>query len=385
MRVLYLTGMYPTKEYPQKGIFCHEQVKALVRLGIEVTVAVPVPFYSLEMKKWEYEGICIIYVPYFKFPKAFCFQNSGKFLSKAIKKYVSVEEYDIIHAHVALPEGQAAMLLSEEYHIPYIVTIHSLDVFMDDDYQHYKNCWKIVNSCKNVYKGANAVTGVSQKVIDRVCQIESLREKSFVVYNGVDVRKFHPYEGIINESGFRIVSIGNLVPLKGHDITIKAFSRLVKKGYKDLRLTIYGRGYLQQDLKEIVAEEGMEDRIDFKGYVPYDLIAEDLPQYDLFVLPSWFEAIGCVYLEAMASGVLPIGCLGNGIDEVIVHDYNGWLVRPHNIDDVENIIESAINEKASPKYLQMRENAICTVVERYTWEKSSQELVKIYEKIKSVL
>ena len=41
MKVLYLTTMYPIPNFPQQGIFCHEQVKALVREGVEVTVVVP--------------------------------------------------------------------------------------------------------------------------------------------------------------------------------------------------------------------------------------------------------------------------------------------------------------------------------------------------------
>ena len=42
MKVLYITTMYPTPVYPQKGIFCHEQVKALKKLGIDVDVVVPI-------------------------------------------------------------------------------------------------------------------------------------------------------------------------------------------------------------------------------------------------------------------------------------------------------------------------------------------------------
>ena len=50
MKVLYITTMYPTPVYPQKGIFCHEQVKALKKLGIDVDVVVPTPFYDPEIK-----------------------------------------------------------------------------------------------------------------------------------------------------------------------------------------------------------------------------------------------------------------------------------------------------------------------------------------------
>ena len=59
MKVLYISGMYPTPDYPQKGIFCHEQVKALKQIGVDVDVVVPMTIYDKEYKKrtWNYEGV----------------------------------------------------------------------------------------------------------------------------------------------------------------------------------------------------------------------------------------------------------------------------------------------------------------------------------------
>lgn len=51
MKVLYISGMYPTPDYPQKGIFCHEQVKALKQIGVDVDVVVPMTIYDKEYKK----------------------------------------------------------------------------------------------------------------------------------------------------------------------------------------------------------------------------------------------------------------------------------------------------------------------------------------------
>ena len=51
MKVLYISGMYPTPDYPQKGIFCHEQVKALKQIGVDVDVVVPMTIYERNIKK----------------------------------------------------------------------------------------------------------------------------------------------------------------------------------------------------------------------------------------------------------------------------------------------------------------------------------------------
>jgi glycosyltransferase involved in cell wall biosynthesis len=65
----------------------------------------------------------------------------------------------------------------------------------------------------------------------------------------------------------------------------------------------------------------------------------------LFALPSRYEALGCVYLEAMSCGKAAIGCRGQGIDEVIEHGVNGWLVDPENLDQLtQAILEFTRNE-----------------------------------------
>lgn len=68
LRVLYITTMYPTPAYPQKGIFCHEQVKALNKIGVKVDVIVPMTIYDREYTKhWTYEDIEIQYIRFLNY------------------------------------------------------------------------------------------------------------------------------------------------------------------------------------------------------------------------------------------------------------------------------------------------------------------------------
>ena len=131
MKVLYLTGMYPTPAYPQKGIFCHEQVKALKNLGIEVTVVVPLTFYDREVKvkEWDYEGVHIRYVRFFKLPRAYDFHRTGKALFRRLDKALDLKAFDIYHADSPLPTGSAVAYASKKYGVPFIVHGHGLDVF----------------------------------------------------------------------------------------------------------------------------------------------------------------------------------------------------------------------------------------------------------------
>jgi glycosyltransferase involved in cell wall biosynthesis len=180
MKILYMTMMYPVPGCPQKGVFCHEQVKALIHEGVEVDVIVPLPFYDdeYETDTWIFEGVKIRYIKYFKIPGTIGFQYIGKYLYLALKKAkIDFKKYDILHADAPLPAGDAIRRISKEYHIPYVIHGHGLDVFFSNSYREAKNCKKITEICIKVYEEADAVAGVSQKVLNCIKQRVDISSK----------------------------------------------------------------------------------------------------------------------------------------------------------------------------------------------------------------
>lgn len=375
MKILYVAGMYPIPDYPQQGIFCHEQVKALIAQGQDVTVIVPIPFYdrSVKVKTWEYEGVKIRYVRFFKLPGARDFHRTGKALYKRLKRVVNLQEFDVYHADAPLPAGYATMLASEKYRKPFVVHGHGLDVFLDESYAGQKNCEKISKACALVYEKANAIAGVSQKVLDKIQARVDIQGKGFVVYNGVDTEKFFPVSH--KNEKLEIVTVGNLIPLKGHEYTLKALKKFIDMGNTKVSLKLIGRGYLEEELKALTKELGLEAYVDFPGYIPYETVSETVRKSDVFVLPSYYEALGCVYLEAMACGVPAIGCYENGIDEIIQHGKTGFLVRNKNVDD---IVECLVKLQDASLRKELGENARASMVEGYQWKHSAESLVETY-------
>ena len=376
MKILYISGMYPTPAYPQKGIFCHEQVKALKNLGIEVTVVVPVVFYDREIKvkEWEHEGINIHYVRFFKFPGARGFHNIGKHFYRRLKKSVKLETFDVYHADAPLPAGYAAMLASKEYKKPFIVHGHGLDVFLEEDYSTARNRDKISTVSQLVYEKADAVVGVSKKVLDNIQTRVDINKKAFVAYNGVDTESFTPVEKKKTDN-LTVISIGNLIPLKGHRYLLQAIKALKDKGVANIKCQIVGRGYLDEELKAQARELGIEKQVEFKGYVPYAEVATLLKNADIFALPSYYEALGCVYLEAMACGIPAIGCYENGIDEIIEHGKTGFLVQPKNVND---IVENLIQLQNPLLREEIGRNARLSMVAQYKWSDSAKRLIEVY-------
>lgn len=380
MKVLYISGMYPTPDYPQKGIFCHEQVKALKQIGVDVDVVVPMTIYDKEYKQpiWEYEGITIRYVRFLKLPGTVGFEHIGKLLYFSLRHMnLDFKQYDVFHADAPLPVGVAVMLLSKHYGVPYVIHCHGLDVFLDVDYGMKKNCKQIVEKAKKTYLNASAITGVSKKTLENVNSRIELWDKCHVVYNGADIEKFYPVEEKKN-SNLEIVSIGNLIDLKGHDLTIKALKKNIDAGRNKIHLTIYGRGSKENELHELVKKLEIDKYVTFKGYVSYENIITELKMYDAFILPSWYEALGCVYLEAMASGVITVGCFQNGIDEIIQNRNNGFLVRPHSIDDIVNVINEMYDKKGTLEMHNIALNGRRTIEEKFTWKNSAETLKSVY-------
>ena len=379
MRVLYLTGMYPTPNLTQKGIFCHEQVKALKAVGVDVTVVVPVAFYdrSISVKEWEYEGVKIQYVRFFKLPGIRDYHKMGKALFKRLDKKLDLKAFDVYHADSPLPTGQAMMLASKKYGVPYIVHGHGLDVFFDVSYAGAKNCDKIASVCAQVYQDTNAIVGVSQKVLDKIQERLDVKDKAFVAYNGVDVEDFCPIEK--DDDGiYKIISVGNLIPLKGHEYLIRALAEMKENGVCDFICTIVGGGELEEYLKNLTRELGLEDKVTFTGYIPYVEVKKWMQRSNVFALPSDYEAIGCVYLEAMACGVPAIGCLKNGIDEIIVHGENGYLVEGKNVEQLKECLIALTDKKLREK---MGELARKTVVDNCQWKHSALAVKAVYERV----
>ena len=382
MKILYISGMYPNPTYPQKGIFCHEQVKALKRLGLDVDVVVPITFYDREvgLKEWNYEGVSIKYIRFFKLPGTADFHRTGQALYKRLKRKLDLSSYDVYHADAPLPAGYAMMKAAKKYNKPFVVHGHGLDVFLGESYKGAKNCEKIVTVSQQVYREADAVIGVSHKVLEKIQEEVDITGKGYVAYNGVDVDKFIPVEQKKPNDRVRIISIGNLIPLKGHEYTLRAIRQLVDDGYVDINFLLVGRGRLEQQLKEMVADLKLESYVTFYGYIPYTDVVKMLQQSDIFVLASYYEALGCVYLEAMACGIPVIGCQGNGIDEIINAGCDGYLIDAKNVSQIADCLKELFDVE---RRRQMGKMARKTVFSKYTWNDSANKILSVYKQFTS--
>jgi hypothetical protein len=105
-------------------------------------------------------------------------------------------------------------------------------------------------------------------------------------------------------------------------------------------------------------------------------VAEAMRTCTVFALPARFEALGCVYLEAMSCGKPVIACRGQGIDEIIRHGENGWLIPE---DGLEELVEALSTLFQSPDLrAQIGAAARLTILDNLTMFHQAQHLAEIY-------
>ncbi|NLP44701.1 MAG: glycosyltransferase family 4 protein [Peptococcaceae bacterium] len=400
MKVLVISHMYPSRQNPTYGIFVHEQVKALAEQGCELKVLAPVPWAPWPLtalkKKWQnyaaipakdvLDGIEVYYPRYPVLPRSFLLAEAGYLMFRGMRQLVkglhAEFPFDLIHAHVALPDGQAANCLKEIYRVPVVVTIHGQDFQTT-----LKRGGKIKTRLIEVLAKADQIITVSsklKKIGTKLGDQYSFGSKIEVVNNGIDLSKVPTSLGSTyveteqdsaQKNKVRIVSVSNLKKTKGIDLNIQAFAILVKK-YPNLEYYIVGDGEERPKLEGLVKDLGLGDRVKFLGRLPHPEALKQIAAADIFSLPSWQEGFGVVYIEAMAQGVPVIGVEGEGIEDAIIHEQNGLLVRPRDVTDLAKALERLLS---SPSYAaKLAIAAQSTVRDNFTWQKNAEKTKSLY-------
>lgn len=395
MKVLVISHMYPSVFNEMSGIFVHHQVKALVAKGIKVQVVSPVPWAPFPVNhlssKWKsysnipertvYDGINLWHPRYLTFPRAWFFSSSGQRMYRGIKdvmqKIYQEFQFDLIHAHVALPDGFAAMKIKYLYHKPMITTIHGQDLYITINKN--KNCKVALNK---VFKKADKIITVSSKLKKMAANDIGFNDKIMVIGNGVPFNKIiakkdNTLSGKMANSKI-ILSASSLFYRKGIYFNLRAFSKLVDK-YTDLKYQIIGDGPEKNRLKKFAIDLGINNQVEFLGKLSHENVLSYMARADIFSLPSWNEGFGVVYIEAMAQGKPVIGCRGEGIEDFVEHKKTGMLVKPKNIDNLVEALDFLLSFPDEARIIGVKARNL--VLENYTWEKNAGKMMEVYQEV----
>ncbi len=377
------------------GTFVRDQVVELASIGVDVRVCVPesriiFPFCLLWRYSKTIEGkdfkdqLPTQRVPWYTLPRRFLEarvrKTAWRQLQKASYQLFHEKKPDLVHAHDLFPDGYASVGLAKAMGAPLIVTSHG-----GDNRVHVK----MRSRRSAVLEAASAaarVVCVSNIVKSELALAGLQTEKMLTIRNGIDANRKYcgPKIDLIRgqyPGKTIILSVGHMVHyVKGFDITIKAFSRITSSGAKNnVVLLLIGDGHERASLERLAGKSFDPGAIHFLGAKSPSETMEYMAACDIFCLPSWYEAFGVVYLEAMLHSKPVIGVAGQGISEVVTHQNEGLLVPPKDVDATQQALMSLINNEE--QRLMMGKRGHSLVENTCTQRKAAEKLLETYNQV----
>lgn len=285
----------------------------------------------------------------------------GFFINRRrIENILKSNKIDLIHAQDLGIGAGIADLASQRYGIPYVVTARGIEKHASKTY--FK---RLLQNARHLI-----VLNFAQSLA-----IQQLGYSSTLLPHGVDNNFFEKPIFTKNvQQPIKIVTVSRLLDWKNIDKIIVAVSKL-KISFK---YHIFGAGPELHRLTELVNSLGIQDDVVFKGKVGYKDMPKLLSQYDFFVLVSYPETFGRVYVEAMARGLPIIGVKGCGIDGYIENGKQGFLVNHQDETEILN----RINRLAEDSELrQQMGKAAENLARSFSWHSISEILYKIYRSV----
>jgi teichuronic acid biosynthesis glycosyltransferase TuaC len=370
-------------------MFVHDQVKALRDTGVAVKVVSPTGYAPRAVwavdprlrrrgqkpRSAVIDGVDVEYPRVVLPPRRRLFEHAGGLLYAGMRGRLEawhIERFDLVHAHQAMPDGAAARRLSAALGVPYLVTVHGVDVNV-----HLGLGGAIAATTASVLNEAAAVVAVSTAVERRLAGVVA-PQRLHVVGNGVDARRVEAPAGIL--PGRRLIlSVGHLIESKGNSVVLEALARLAQTGrFPDLAYAIVGAGVLRNELRGRARELGLGERVQFLGHLPHREVLALMARADVFVLPSSPEGFGIVYAEAMAQATPVVACRGEGPADFIDDGVHGLLVPPRDPLALAAALERLLGDVDLARRIG---EAGRLNVAQLTWQRSAAALKEIYDDV----
>jgi len=370
-------------------VFVKERLTRLAALpDVELKVMAPVPYFPKWKisHRWEYSQVCkrevienldIRHPRYFitpKFGMPFYGYLMTASLYPAIKMIQKKFDFDVIDSHYVYPDGFAAVQIGRILKIPVTITARGSDINL------FSKFYTIRPLLRNCLNNADQIITVSQNLKDTILDLRIPSEKIHVIPNGVDSDRFHPIPqttarkrlGLPQDIKI-VLSVGNLVELKGFDILIKSIKKLRDvDGYHDLMLIIVGEGDRREHLERMIDALELTDIVSLKGNIQNKELYQWYNAANLFCLASSREGWPNVILESLACGTPVVATHVGGIPEILTSRQIGFIC-DRDEKSIAETIQSALFQPWDHEFIVRYAN-------NHTWEKAALSVYKVLEK-----
>ena len=198
-------------------------------------------------------------------------------------------------------------------------------------------------------------------------------ENIHILPNATNTNVYKPNFTVKNDF-FKLVSVGNLVSKKNHEMLIDVMNYLVNNSKLKYHLDILGFGPLKEKLETKINSLGLNQFITLHGNVSN--VSDFLSNSDLYVHTAKYEPFGMVFIEAMSSGLPIVSTNGKGNSNLIINNFNGFLLEDFNFQKfAERIDEICQNHELRKK---LSENSLNFSI-NFSIEQYVEKLDEIYE------
>ncbi len=389
LKVLCITPWFPNVPTDSLGSYIYRSCEALIGADVSIVTLVVRPWtpriFGLFYEDWirprlqkeRFSSLLNLHINhYLSIPRNFFYNLSLSLYrfgtERMIRELVHRHHIQIIHAHTEIP-GTGAVRIAKKLSVPVIITLHGISTS-----KRILNTEKKQNSLKKTLSHADRVVLVGEPLRSYFSPLAGRDDHFRIVHNGF----FLPHQGYYRKEHrkrLKIISVANLHEGKGIDLTIQALARVEKAGFVHWTYDVVGGGSERVNLEALVKSLGLMHKIFFHGGQPHDKALGLLKEADVFLLPSYRESFGIANLEAMGAGLLSIGVRGQGTEAFIKDGLTGFLVPPHDVDAITNLLIEIMSQKIDWKKIATAGYEYAH--KEFTWNAHAQKLIKVYEEI----
>jgi len=289
------------------------------------------------------------------------------FMPKAFHFARLMEEKGITRVHAGMSRYAAtyAMVISRITGLPFSFTMHGPKSFLGGAMHAEK------------MRRATCVTTISEfnrKLLRKFTDEEGMK-KVHVVRIGIDLDRFSFLRSAGKHADFSVLSVARLAGDKALDFLISAVAYL-KDRVDGLSLTLVGDGPMRGDLEDQARDLGIAGIVRFTGALEHEDVCAEYVKADVFALPSFWEGIPVVLIEAMAVGVPVIATRITGIPELIADGENGLLVPTGRSDALALAILKLYENRSLMEKFAIESRRI--VGQEYSSQKRTERLFALF-------
>jgi glycosyltransferase involved in cell wall biosynthesis len=240
-----------------------------------------------------------------------------------------------------------------------------------------RNVYRYMPFARSTYRDAAAIIAASSQVYS---EFVKYRDKLFFIPEPGIARSLCSEDTRRTEAGSKLnlIFVGGLVPRKACDLALRAAASSLKNNLS--HFTVVGDGPERNRLEQLVKSLGIENAVDFCGWLSHTEVLARLRSADVFVFPSVRDNGAGAVFEALACGAVPVVTDFGGPGD-IVYPGVGYKVRLKNEDDVVSQMTGVLDELVGDRDLlkRLRKEGIAYARERLTWDAKAQDTTRVLE------